>query len=326
MSQHTDRQLTRTITLEEHFNVAALPSEAPGGPANRAWLLKQLHDLGQERIAAMDAAGIDMQVVSLTTPGLEQLDADRAIPLATEINNGLAEAVQRHPDRLAGFAALPTTAPNVAADELERAVKELGLKGAMICGHVRGRYLDDEFFWPILERAAALAVPIYLHPTPPPQAVIDTYYTGNFTPDVTRLLAASAWGWHIETAIHILRIILSGAFDRYPNLQMVIGHQGEGLPFMMPRIEASLSIEVTRLQRPLGSYFRENLYYTFGGFNWTSMFVDLLSQVGIERIMFSADHPYQSMEKARTFLENLPISATDKELIAHGNAERFFHL
>ncbi len=156
--------------------------------------------------------------------------------------------------------------------ELERTVRDYGFKGAVINGHIRGRYLDDPFFWPILERAEALQVPLYLHPTPPPQPVIQASYVGNFAPEVTAQLAASGWGWHIETAIHVLRIILSGAFDRYPHLQLVIGHLGEALPFMLPRLDHNLPTQLTKLKRPIGAYLRENLYYTFSGFNYTPEF------------------------------------------------------
>jgi len=188
-------------------------------------------------------------------------------------------------------------------------------------GHTRGRYLDDEFFRPILESAAALKVPIYIHPTSPPQKVIKAYYTGNYAPNVAVLLSTMAWGWHIETAIHSLRLVASGAFDRYPDLQILIGHLGEAIPFMLSRIDQRLSREQTHLERSAGAYFRENFSYTFGGFNYLPAFFDLLLQVGVDRILFSMDYPYASMESARNFLDQLPVSPADKEQIAHGNAE-----
>jgi uncharacterized protein len=336
MSQQEKSKTMRTITLEEHYATPAF-MEGPGRQlkdqaqaahahpqvaAGIAQLLDRLCDLDDRRIADMDAAGIDMQVLSLTSPGVEQLEATEAVALARDANDHLAEAVRRHPGRFAGFAALPTAAPNTAADELERTIRAYGFKGALINGHIRGRYLDDSFFWPILERAEALQVPIYLHPTPPPQSVIAASYTGNYAPEVTVGLSTGAWGWHIETAIHVLRLILSGAFDRYPSLQLVIGHMGETLPFMLPRLDLSLPTQMTKLDRPIGAYLRENLHYTFSGFNYTSTFLDLLLQVGVDRIMFSADYPYSSMAQARTFLDQLPVSPADKERIAHGNAER----
>jgi uncharacterized protein len=325
MYQRESRPTLRTITLEEHYASPAF-MQGPGQHLGRLGeIINQLRDIADQRIAAMDAAGIDMQVLSLTAPGVEQLEASEAVAMARESNDYMAAAVQQHPDRFAGFAALPTAVPNTAADELERMVSEHGFKGAMINGHTQGRYLDDQFFWPILERAEALQVPIYLHPTPPPQPVLETYY-GGFAPEVTAQLAAGGWGWHIETATHVIRLILGGVFDRYPKLQIVIGHLGEGLPFMLPRINQTLTPELTKLDRSMGSYLRENVHYTFGGFNWTSTFLDLLLEVGIDRIMFSTDHPYRSMAEARTFLDQLPVSTADRERIAHGNAERLLHL
>ena len=314
----------RTVTLEEHYATAAFMER--GGPNNDAVrMVSQLCDLNDGRIAGMDAAGIDVQVLSIV-PGIEQLDAATAVELARDANDHLAEAVRRHPDRFAGFAALPTAVPDTAADELERAVRDYGFRGAAINGHTRGRYLDDGFFRPILERAEALRVPLYLHPTAPPQPVMDTYYAGNYPPGVVFNLSTGAYGWHVETAIHVLRLILSGAFDRYPNLQLVIGHLGETLPFMLPRLNLRLPPELTKLDRRIGDYLRENVHYTISGFNFTPAFLDLLLEVGADRIMFSADYPFGSMELARTFLDQLPVSPTDKERIAHGNAERLLRL
>jgi len=321
------KKTMRTITLEEHFVTPDFVN-AIGAPVTpRAAKLQTIaSDLGERRIADMDAAGIDVQVLSLNAPGVEQLDATEAVKLAHDTNDILADAVQRHPTRFAGFASLPTMSPETAAEELERTVRKLGFKGALINGHTRGRYLDDTFFWPILERAEALQVPLYLHPTPPPRPVIEASYTGNFSAQVTNILAASGWGWHIETAIHTLRLILSGAFDRYPRLQLIIGHLGEALPFMLPRIDRNLPMAVTNLRRPIAAYLRENVYYTISGFNFTPPFLDLFSEVGAHRIMFSADYPYGSMSEARQFLEQLPVSPADKERIAHGNAELLLRL
>ena len=234
-------------------------------------------------------------------------------------------AVKKNPKRFAGFACLPTAAPERAADELDRRVRQQGFKGTLINGHTRARYLDDKFFWPILERAEALEVPIYLHPTVPPQPVIDVLY-GGFSPTVSAVFAAAGWGWHIETAVHLIRMILGGVFDRYPKLQVVIGHLGEGVPFMLPRLNKNLPMEMTKLARPVGAYLRENVHYTFAGFNFPATFLDLLLEVGVERIMFSVDHPYGSMAEARVFLDHIPVSAADRERIAHGNAERLFNL
>lgn len=323
----------RTITVEEHFVSPGFIS-GPGkqfmenlqqsGP-HGAKLFEALCEVGEKRIALMDAAGIDVQVMSLNSPGIEQADAADAVAIARESNDFLAEAVKKHPTRFAGLAAVPTSAPDKAVEELERTVRRLGFKGVNINGHHRGRYLDDKFFWPILECAESLNVPIYLHPAIPPQAVVEASY-GGLSPQVTRMLSGAGWGWHIETAVHLIRIILGGAFDRYPKLQVVIGHLGEGIPFMLPRLNKNLPTGLTKLQRPFSEYLRENVHYTFGGFNFPATFLNLLLEVGVGRIMFSVDHPYGSMAEARAFLEQLPVTPGDKERIAHGNAEQLFRV
>src|SRR5215212_4712484 len=323
----------RTITLEEHF---ATP-EFFNGPARfvkeraekiggrYAQVLDRLCDIDAKRLSEMDAAGIDMQILSLSAPGVEQMETADAVAMARDTNDYLADAVKKHPTRFAGFAAVPTGAPKQAVQELESRVRQQGFKGAVINGHNRGRYLDDQFYWPILECAEALNVPIYLHPTPPPQAVVDASF-GGFSPSVTAVFSTSGWGWHIETAIHLLRMILGGVFDRYPHLEIIIGHMGEGIPFMLPRLNANLPAELTKLDRPLSAYLRENVFYTFGGFNYPATFLNLLHQVVVERIMFPVDYPYGSMTEAREFLQHLPLSEADRESIAHGNAEKLFGL
>jgi predicted TIM-barrel fold metal-dependent hydrolase len=323
----------RTITLEEHFVspgflagpgkdfTAQIRNRGPRGVR----IYEQLQDIGDKRIAEMDAAGIDMQVLSLNAPGVEQAEAAEQLSVAFESNDFLAEAVKKYPKRFAAFAALAIAAPEKAADELDRRVRQQGFKGALINGHTRGRYLDDRFFSPILARAEALNVPIYLHPTIPPTAVVEASF-GGFSPPVTAVLAGAGWGWHIETAVHLIRMILGGVFDRHPKLQVVIGHLGEGIPFMLPRLNKNLTTEVTKLDRPLGAYLRENVHYTFGGFNFPATFLNLLLEVGVGRIMFSVDHPYGSMAEARAFLQQLPVSEADRERIAHGNAEKLLGL
>jgi len=323
----------RTITLEEHFASPGFLA-GPGrefierirttGPRG-AKIMQQLQDVGDGRLAEMDAAGIDMQVMSLNAPGVEQADVEEQVAIARESNDFLADAVKKNPKRFAAFASLPVAAPDQAADELDRRVKQQGFKGTLINGHTRGRYLDDKFFSPILERAEALNVPIYLHPTIPPKPVVDVLY-GGFSPTVSAVFAAAGWGWHIETGVHLTRMILGGVFDRYPNLQVVVGHLGEAVPFMLPRMNRNFPPEMTKLARPFAAYLRENVYYTFSGFNFPATFLDLYLEVGVDRIMFSVDHPYGSMAEARAFLDHIPVSPADRERIAHGNAERLFNL
>jgi uncharacterized protein len=285
----------RTIAVEEHY---ATPMFLMGP--------------GRELTALMDAAA--------------ELDAGEALAVARDANDRDGAAMRRHPGRFHGFAALPTAAPHAAADELERTVTEHGFAGALINGHTRGRYLDDPSFEPIFERAAALGRPIYLHPTVPPRPVVDACYAGNYSPAAAAGLATAAWGWHVDTGTHVLRLVLGGVFDRHPRLQLIVGHLGETLPFMLPRIEAALPVELTRLERPLGAYLRENLHYTISGFTWVPAFLDLVLQVGTDRIMFSTDHPYQPMARSREFLDALPVSPADRTRIAGGNAERLLRI
>lgn len=334
LTQFKNQNKMRTIALEETYATPKFmqaqaemmksdPSEAPEGLAK---IIKQLIDVDKGRIDAMDQAGIDVQVLSLFSPGVEQMKASMAVDISKDANDYIANAIKKNPTRLVGFATLPTAVPDTAADELERMVKEHDFKGAIINGHTNGRYLDDEFFWPILDRAEKLEVPIYLHPTLPPKAVIESSYTGNFSQEVSTLLARNAWGWHLETALHILRIILSGVFDQYPDLQFIIGHMGEGIPFMQQRIDDSLPQETINLEHPVSTYLQKNVNYTFSGLNYTQTFLNLFLEMGADRIMFSTDYPFIPMEDTMKFLDQLPVSKADKEKIAHGNAERLLHM
>ncbi|WP_449462240.1 amidohydrolase family protein [Tardisphaera miroshnichenkoae] len=321
--------LQKVIALEEHFTppddiLEKFKGAIPKRPNGFSQFVDKLAEIGPMRISEMDQAGIDIQVLS-TSPGIEQMNPDDAVSFSVQVNDYVAKAIETYPSRLAAFAALPTPSPEKAADELERTVKQYGFKGGFISGHSRGRYLDDPFFDPILERAEELAVPIYLHPAIPPQQVLEAYYSKGLNPEVAFTLSTSGFGWHIETAIHVLRMILGGAFDRHPKLQLIVGHLGETLPFMMDRLDRRLPVEATGLQRPISSYLRENVSYTISGFNFTSVFLTLYLQVGAERIMFSTDYPYSSMAEATQFLEDLPISEADKQKIAHLNAEKLMH-
>jgi uncharacterized protein len=315
----------RTIALEEHYATAGFLAGPGSWLKSRADVIEPISDLGHGRIAAMDDAGIDLAVLSLAAPGVEQLDGPTAIRLARECNDELAAAVGRYPDRLAGFAALPVSAPEAAAEELERAVREHGFVGAVVNGHCRGVYLDDPFFEPVLGRAAALQVPIYLHPTIPPAAVIESCYAG-FAAEVTFALATVGWGWHINTATHVLRLILGGVFDRHPTLQIIIGHMGEATSFMLPRFDATLKPELTGLRHRVSTYLRQNFHYTFANFNDEATYANLVAQVGVGRVAFSTDHPFGSMKGARAFLDNLPLTQDDRASISHRNAEQMLGL
>ncbi len=320
----------RTITLEEHFATPeVLKATGDLVPASRGNFIKaveeKLLDLGKGRIADMDAAGIDLQVLSLTNASLDVLDSSTATSLARDSNDKLAAAVQAHPKRFAAFAALALQEPQKAAAELERCVHKLGFKGVLIHGTTKGLFLDHPQFTPLFEAAQALDVPIYLHPTLPPKTVHDAYFTG--LPGQTGFfLSTAAWGWHVETGMHCLRLIVSGLFDRFPKLNIIIGHMGEDLPFSIARAEAVLSRDAKHLQRRVGEYFQEHFYITTSGYFTVPPFLCTLQVVGADRILFSVDYPYSPNTVGRNFLNALPISAEDLSKVSHGNAERLLKL
>jgi predicted TIM-barrel fold metal-dependent hydrolase len=319
----------RVIALEEHFWTTeierTLRTQRNPDATSTSALGLDLADLGERRLAAMDAAGIDVQVISHTTPGVQTIDAETAVRLARDANDRLAVAVASHPDRFAGFATLPTPAPDAAADELERAVGELGFKGAMVNGHTGGRFLDDPSFAAVLDRAERLGVPLYLHPTEPVPAVREAYYEG-FAPQVGWFLSAAAWGWHAETGLHVLRLVLAGVFERYPRLQLIVGHMGEMLPFMLARIDDNLPPRVTGLERLPSEYILSHVHVTTSGLFTLPPLLCTLMVFGAERLMFSVDWPYAPNEPGRRLLESVPVSPADRERIAHGNAERLLGL
>jgi predicted TIM-barrel fold metal-dependent hydrolase len=319
----------KIITLEEHFQLAeikkAVAKFLPASQESAYNPPAQLEDLGAGRLKDMDAMGIDVQVLSHTASGIPQIPASEAVPLARAINDQLAEVIRAHPDRFAGFATLPTPDPEAAASELERAVNKLGFKGTMIYGQTNGRFLDDPSFRPILAAAAALDVPIYLHPAPPPKAVWNAYYAG-FDPVVSESFATFGWGWHLDTGIHALRMILGGVFDLYPNLQLILGHWGEMIPFYLARFAGALTPSTRHLQRPVADYFTQQMHITPSGMFTLPPFMLTLQVLGADRILYSVDYPFHVDKQARAFLENAPISPADKEKIAHSNAERLLKL
>jgi predicted TIM-barrel fold metal-dependent hydrolase len=328
----------RIVALEEHFTVprlvAGISADAiarrgfPGPDFVWAQTTKrnELADLGDARRADMDASGITVQVLSVAGPGADLVPGKEGIALARAYNDALAASCNRHPTRYRGFAHLPLLSPDAAADELERTVKELGFHGALVNGATDGRFLDDPAFEPILARAEQLEVPIYLHPGIPTQAVRDAYYD-NLPGNFSFTLALSAWGWHADTAIHVLRLVLSGALDRHPGLRLVIGHMGEALPFMLDRIDETTTLAAkTHLRRPVRETIVDQVWITTSGFFTMVPFMAALMSFGVDRIMFSVDYPFASNARARAFLDALPISPADRAKIAHGNADRLLRL
>ena len=292
-------------------------------PAPRRSFRQRLLNLGDLRLREMDEAGIDVQVLSHAAPSLQKLPADVAVPLGRRVNDRLAAAVREHPTRFAAFATLPTADPSAAADELARAVTELGFKGGMIHGLANGKFVDDQRFWPIFARAEELDVPIYLHPAIPHPAVIEAYYK-EYAKDFPMLLRA-AWGYTLETATQAVRMVLSGVFDAHPRLKIILGHLGEGLPFLLWRIDHALARPG---QRPLQfrDTFRNHFYVTTSGFFSDSALLCTVMEMGVDRILFSVDYPFEANPPGPRWLESVPLCDEDKAKLASGNAKRLLRL
>lgn len=289
-----------------------------------------LAELGLGRIAAMDEAGLNVAILSTHTPGVQDLPRDEGIDLAYRLNRMIATGpIVTHPGRYLGFATLPLQDAAASADELERAVQEDGFVGAMTNGFVGMRFLDHPDFEPLLARAQALNVPIYLHPGYPPKEVLDIYYrtssNGEDTEFQDYLFSGSGYGWHQEVLTQSLRMILTGVFDRFPKLQVIIGHMGEGLPFFYRRFEEEFT-EVTEgtLQKPILQYFNENFWYTTSAFPQDELLHLLLRYISVDRVMFATDYPFADMKRQTDWFRAVDLPRKDKEKIAFRNAETLF--
>jgi predicted TIM-barrel fold metal-dependent hydrolase len=312
------------IAIEEHYADAEVTATFQGRDATKAPKIAQrLEDLVDIRIREMDAAGIDMQVLSHTAPSVQKLDPESAVRLARLANDRLCETIQARPDRFSGFATLPTPDPKAAADELERAVTKLGLKGAMVHGLTNGLFMDDKRFWPIFERAQALNVPLYMHPSIPHPAVIEAYYQ-DYAKDWP-VLMRSAWGFGVETATQGIRLVLSGVFDAYPGTKIILGHLGEGLPFYLWRINHSLSRD-GQGTKSFRDYFCEHFYITTSGFFSNPALLCCVMELGIDRIMFSVDYPFVDNVLGTKWMETVPLSPEDRSKMLSGNAKRLLNL
>jgi 2,3-dihydroxybenzoate decarboxylase len=275
--------------------------------------LKRILDLGDGRIADMDASGIDVQLLLHTAPGVQVFDAATANSLASASNDMVADAIRKHPDRYAGLAMIAPQDPAAAAKELERGVKKLGLKGAVINSHTRGEFLNDKKFWGLFEAAEALDVPVYVHPSGPP--------TEMAKPFIERGLDGAIYGFAVECGLHLLTIITRGVFDRFPKLQVVFGHLGEGMPFWMPRLDYMHRAQVNSkryealkpLKRKVSDYLRENVYITTSGMNWEPGVMFCRSVMGKDRVLYAMDYPYQFEPEEVVAMDALPISEPEKK-------------
>jgi predicted TIM-barrel fold metal-dependent hydrolase len=313
------------VALEEHYWDAEVATHfKERGPEMRnPEMQERLADLGALRLKEMDEAGIDLQVLSHGAPAVQRIDAETAVPLAKRANDRLQQAILKHPARFAAFAVLPTADPKAAADELERAVTRLGFKGAMIHGLSNGLFLDDKRFWPIFERAQALDVPLYMHPAVPHKAVIDVYYK-DYIEQFPSLMTA-AWGFGVETATQGIRLVLSGVFEKYPRLKIILGHLGEGLPFYLWRINMALGRQGNRAT-PFRDTFREHFWITTSGAFSTPSLLCCVMEMGADRILFSVDYPFVPNPPGVKWMETVPLGPEDRAKILNGNAKRLLKL
>ncbi|RYD62599.1 MAG: amidohydrolase [Sphingomonadales bacterium] len=322
----------KIVALEDHYVPAELFAAWAEQPEDQRDLSyaqssvgevrRRLEDLEGERLREMDRAGIDVQVLSLTTPGLQSLCEPQAIAMSRRINDLTAAAIRRRPDRFQGFATLPLATAEPAVAELRRAVVELGLNGAMVYGRLGERNMDDRLFWPVYEEAARLRVPLYVHPQSPPAAVRQAYYSG-LSSKLDQSFASGGIGWHYEAGVQLLRLILAGVLDEYPDLQLITGHWGEVVLFYLDRVD-QIGETGEGPKRPISDYWRSNIHVTPSGIFSQRYLEWTIKILGAERIMWSTDYPYRiaGEGEARRFLETAPIGEDAKLAIGSGNWER----
>jgi len=296
-----------------------------GTTPRAAQLVARIQDLGARRLADMDACGIARQIVFLTAPGVQVFDAGTAVALSRDCNDELSQGIRKHPDRYAGLAAIAPQDPGNAVKELQRAVS-LGMKGAVVNSHTQGEYLDEPKHWEIFEAAEALGVPLYLHPNTPPPAMI--------APFLPRGLDGAIYGFAVETGLHLLRIVVAGVFDRFPKLRVVAGHLGEGLPFWLHRIDfmhramvASKRYEgAGPLAHPPSHYLKNNVWVTTSGMQWAPAILFCQQVLGVDRVLYAMDYPYQFVPEEVKVTDELPIGDADRRKLYQTNAERLFAL
>lgn len=317
-------QSVRKIALEEHFLAPGfdeywLKTVEDVDPALYGQVLARLKDFGALRLEAMDKAGIARSVLSLAGPGVQaERDAAKAVRKAREANDFLAAEIAKEPARYSGLAHLALQDPQAAAQELERCVTQLGFAGCMVNGHTHGQYLDDPALYPFWERAEALGVIVYLHPGDPvsPFAVLEGY----------RGLKRATWEWTLETGSHALRMVFGGLFDRFPKATLALGHLGETLPYLLWRFDSRAKLYGVKLKRAPSDYIRQNMVVTLSGMFSAEPLNCALAALRADRVMFSADYPFESAEEAGHFMDTVPLDAALRERIAYGNARRILKL
>lgn len=314
------------IALEEHFITPdLLPYLLPAMPAvsdvGRKQLLSRLCDFGEQRLAAMDQAGVDVAVLSISGPGVQiEPDPAKATKLAGQANDELAAEIQKQPARYRGFAHLAMQEPAAAADELERCVTDLGFAGAMVNGHTNGVYLDDPRYEPFWERMQALDTPLYIHPA-------DSYVLPYVLEGCPELLKPT-WEWTTETSSHFLRLVFAGVFDRFPSLKIILGHMGETLPYMLWRLDsrAALIVDKRPLKEVPSAYLKRNMFVTTSGQSDDVPLIAALSAIGDAHVLFSVDYPYEDSAVAGRFLDAAKIDDVVRNKVARGNAVSVMNL
>lgn len=289
------------------------------------FIRERLPDMGERRIKDMDDTGIARQILLLTSPGVQVFDRDTAVGLARDSNDQLEEAVRKHPDRYTGLAAFAPQDPAEAAREIERSVG-LGMKGAVVNSHTHNEYLDDPKFYAIFEACEHLGVPLYIHPQTPSRQMIQ--------PFMERGLDGAIFGFAVETGLHLLRIIVAGVFDRFPKLQIVVGHLGEGLPFWLYRLDymhaagmkANRYKSIKPLERKISEYMQQNVYVTTSGVPWAPSIMLCQQVLGMDRVLYAMDYPYEFVPEEVAMSDALPISDNDKLKFFQTNAENVFNL
>jgi len=320
------------IALEEHFAIAETINDSAGFLPDAVWpeLEGRLKDIHGKRLALMDQYGIETMILSLNAPAVQAIpDPARANDIARRSNDFLAEEMRKRPDRFQGFAALPMQDPDMASRELERCVKELGFVGALVNGFSQIKtptsavYYDLPQYWPFWGVCAALDVPFYLHPRNPLPGMAQIYEGHPW-------LLGPTWAFGQETAVHALRLMGSGLFDRYPRLQIVLGHMGEGLPYSMWRIDNRNAWTKAKpkyaAKRRIGEYFQENFHITTSGNFRTQTLVDAILEIGADRILFSTDWPFENIDHAADWFDVCSISEADRIKIGRTNSRRLFKL
>ena len=335
----------KIITTEEHFTlkeisqkVLAFNTSKSTSNSSSNQVQKELmsialpntdviEDIAALRIKFMDDSGIDMQILSYG-PGSPQNITDKilALDLCKQANNELARLIKIYPNRFSGLAVLPMADPVEASKELERSVNLLGLKGAMLSGTYNGRFFDHPEFLPVFYKAQDLNVPLYMHPAPISENIASSYYQSDQWPAIAgAMFAGAGYGWHLDSGIGIIRLIISGIFDKLPSLKLISGHWGEMVPFYLNRLDDQLG-KTLKLDRKISEYYKSSIYITPSGLFSESQLQFAISQVGSDQILYSGDYPFLIDKNTRSFLENVSILNEDKEKIGYKNAESLFHL